>query len=192
MKQTMLIEEKIWLKYSLNTDKVMTAEKISLSKPSATDGMAVNQLIASCPPLDTNSVYCNLLQASHFNETSVAARADSGELVGFVSGYIQPNATDTLFVWQVAVGDSARGQGLAKKMVSSLLERPICSDVRYIETSITASNQGSWALFRRLAKELGASLEESIMFDKQTHFSGQHDTEHLVRIGPISQKVAKS
>jgi len=58
---------------------------------------------------------------------------DSGELVGFVSGYILPNKVDTLFVWQVAVSEKARGQGLAKKMVSSLLERSNCSGVRYIE-----------------------------------------------------------
>ncbi|WP_227803962.1 diaminobutyrate acetyltransferase [Marinomonas profundi] len=164
----------------------MNSEKIVFTKPSAVDGMAVHELVASCPPLDTNSVYCNLLQASHFSETSIAASLENEGLVGFVSGYIIPNQLDTLFVWQVAVSEKARGQGLAKKMVSSLLERSSCSGVRYIETSITASNQGSWALFRRLADQLGAPLEESVMFDKQTHFKGQHDTEHLVRIGPIS------
>ncbi|WP_421849381.1 diaminobutyrate acetyltransferase [Marinomonas sp.] len=164
----------------------MNSEKIVFTKPSALDGMAVNQLVASCPPLDTNSVYCNLLQASHFAETSVAASLENGEMVGFVSGYIIPNQVDTLFIWQVAVSEKARGQGLAKKMVSSLLERSNCSDVRYIETSITASNEGSWALFRRLANQLGVPLEESVMFDKQDHFKGKHDTEHLVRIGPFS------
>jgi len=164
----------------------MTTEKIVFNKPSSMDGMAVHQLVASCPPLDTNSVYCNLLQASHFNETSIAASLEDGELVGFVSGYILPNKVDTLFVWQVAVSEKARGQGLAKKMLSSLLERSSCSGVRYIETSITLSNQGSWALFRRLADQLGAPLEESVMFDKQTHFKGQHDTEMLVTIGPMS------
>ncbi|ETX10660.1 2,4-diaminobutyric acid acetyltransferase [Marinomonas ushuaiensis DSM 15871] len=164
----------------------MSAEKITFNKPSSIDGMAVHQLVASCPPLDTNSVYCNLLQASHFDETSIAASLEDGELVGFVSGYILPNKVDTLFVWQVAVSEKARGQGLAKKMVSQLLERSICSNVHYIETSITQSNQGSWALFRSLAEQLGTSLEESIMFDKQQHFQNKHDTEFLVRIGPFS------
>jgi L-2,4-diaminobutyric acid acetyltransferase len=168
-------------------DMTMTSKKILLNKPTAIDGMAVNQLIASCPPLDTNSVYCNLLQTSHFNETSIMASLENGELVGFISGYILPNASNTLFVWQVAVSDQARGQGLAKKMLSSLLERPFCVDVNYIETSITASNQGSWALFRSLANQLGTVLEESVMFDKKQHFREQHDTEYLVRIGPISR-----
>ncbi|WP_249411709.1 MULTISPECIES: diaminobutyrate acetyltransferase [Marinomonas] len=163
----------------------MNSEKIMFTKPSAVDGMAVNQLVASCPPLDTNSVYCNLLQASHFSDTSVAARFEGGEMIGFVSGYVVPKQLDTLFVWQVAVSEKARGQGLAKRMVSSLLERSSCSGVRYLETSITASNEGSWALFRRLADQLDAPLEESVMFDKQDHFKGRHDTEYLVRIGPF-------
>ena len=167
----------------------MKSDEILFTKPSAVDGMAVNTLVASCPPLDTNSVYCNLLQASHFNETSIAASLVDGEMVGFVSGYILPNQADTLFVWQVAVSEKARGQGLAKKMVLALLERSSCSDVHYIETSITASNDGSWALFRRLANQLDAPLEESVMFDKQEHFKGQHDTEHLVRIGPFSNEI---
>ncbi|MFT2097148.1 diaminobutyrate acetyltransferase [Marinomonas sp. 2405UD66-6] len=163
----------------------MNGKKILFDKPSAMDGMAVHKLIASCPPLDTNSVYCNLLQASHFSETSIMARLEDGELVGFISGYILPNAQNTLFVWQVAVSDQMRGQGLAKKMLSALLERPFCRDVTHIETSITADNQGSWALFRSLTNELGAVLEKSVMFDKEQHFKGQHETEHLAKIGPI-------
>ncbi|MDA3870409.1 MAG: diaminobutyrate acetyltransferase, partial [Gammaproteobacteria bacterium] len=89
---------------------------IELRKPISTDGAAVHRLISQCPPLDTNSMYCNLLQCTHFADTSVAA-VQENELVGFVSGYIVPQRADTLFVWQVAVGDKARGQGLAGRML---------------------------------------------------------------------------
>ncbi|SBS28142.1 L-2,4-diaminobutyric acid acetyltransferase [Marinomonas spartinae] len=159
-------------------------KNIELIKPSAEHGMPVNQLVASCPPLDTNSVYCNLLQADHFSETSVSAMLED-RLVGFISGYLIPNRTDTLFVWQVAVGEAARGRGLAKKMLSSVLERPACSDVAYIETTITQSNEASWALFRSIAKQLDAPLEDTVQYDKDSHFQGKHDTEFLVRIGPF-------
>jgi L-2,4-diaminobutyric acid acetyltransferase len=146
--------------------------------------MEVNQLVADCAPLDTNSVYCNLLQCDHFSDTSVAAELDDA-LVGFISGYLLPAKTDTLFVWQVAVHESARGKGLAKKMLRDILSRPSCAGVRYLETTITRSNEGSWALFRSLAKQLNSPLNESVQFDKETHFKGKHDTEYLVRIGPF-------
>ncbi len=157
---------------------------IDLRKPISTDGAAVHRLISQCPPLDTNSMYCNLLQCTHFADTSVAAVQDN-ELVGFVSGYIIPQRADTLFVWQVAVSDKARGQGLAGRMLQHLLERPFCKTVHNLETTITETNQASWALFERLADNLGGELNKSIMFDREQHFAGEHDSELLARIGPF-------
>ncbi|MFT5722059.1 MAG: L-2,4-diaminobutyric acid acetyltransferase [Motiliproteus sp.] len=162
----------------------MSLSTIDLSVPLSTDGHAVHQLIASCPPLDQNSMYCNLLQATHFASTSVSAKR-GGELVGFISGYALPERPDTLFIWQVAVDESARGCGLALSMLQHILQRPHCSEIHALETSITASNQASWALFRRLASNLNAQVEESILFDHVDHFRGIHDTEALVHIGPF-------
>lgn len=160
------------------------AAPINLRAPAAEDGAAVYELIAQCPPLDTNSMYCNLLQCTHFSATSVAAELND-DIVGFVSGYIQPDKPDTLFIWQVAVGEKARGQGLAGRMLRDILARAACDQVKFIETTITPDNRASWALFESLANKLGAELNHSVMFDRQQHFAGQHETEMLVRIGPI-------
>jgi L-2,4-diaminobutyric acid acetyltransferase len=159
-----------------------------LRLPSPDDGASVFHLISQCPPLDTNSMYCNLLQCTHFADTSVAAvqKNESGEtLVGFISGYIIPERKDTLFIWQVAVSEQARGMGLAGRMLKHILERPRCSQVNYLETTITESNQASWALFESLSKKLGTKLERKSMFDKEQHFAGEHDTELLARLGPL-------
>jgi L-2,4-diaminobutyric acid acetyltransferase len=158
--------------------------EIALRAPRAEDGAAVYQLIAECPPLDTNSMYCNLLQCAHFSATSVAAELN-GELVGFISGYIQPDQPDTLFIWQVAVGEKARGQGLAGRMLKEILARPACAAVRFIETTITPDNRASWALFESLTNKLGTEIQRSVMFERQQHFAGQHETEMLARIGPV-------
>ncbi|SDJ94883.1 diaminobutyrate acetyltransferase [Microbulbifer yueqingensis] len=157
-----------------------------LRRPVSEDGADVHRLIKRCPPLDENSVYCNLLQASHFADTSVAAEVD-GELAGFVSGYLIPSRPDTLFIWQVAVAEEGRGQGLAGRMIREILARPACAEVRYLETTITPDNEASWALFRGLARKLGTECNESIMFDRERHFKGQHDSEMLLRIGPFTQ-----
>lgn len=159
---------------------------IELQIPTAEDGMSVYELVQACPPLDTNSAYCNLLQCSHFADTSVAAVLE-GQLVGFISGYILPGKPDTLFIWQVAVSDKARGQGLASKMIQHILQRANCQQVQFIETTITESNAASWALFEGAAKKLDAQLTRSVMFDQQQHFKGQHDSEWLVRIGPFQR-----
>ncbi|WP_210394797.1 diaminobutyrate acetyltransferase [Motiliproteus sediminis] len=162
----------------------MSLPDIELRVPTAEDGRAVHRLVAECAPLDPNSLYCNLLQASHFSSTSVAAVAGE-QLVGFISGYLIPERPDTLFIWQVAVSDAARGQRLATRMLRHILERNSCAQVAFLETTITPDNQASWALFRGLAERLGAELSESVMFDRQRHFGAEHDSEMLARIGPF-------
>tara|TARA_R110001592_G_scaffold288331_4_gene557369 strand:- start:32254 stop:32763 length:510 start_codon:yes stop_codon:yes gene_type:complete len=161
--------------------------QIVLRNPRDADGCDVHRLIANCPPLDTNSMYCNLLQCTHFANTSViAVDDDTQEVLGFISGYIKPTDSNTLFIWQVAVSEKARGQGLAKKMLFNIIERDVQNQLSYIETTITDNNPGSWALFGSLAKELQTELLRSEFFTKELHFQGVHDTEHLVQIGPFN------
>ncbi len=159
-----------------------------IRKPDGVDGYDVHSLIANCPPLDPNSIYCNLLQCQHFSNTSVIAIDQlSQKVVGFISAYIKPGDSSTLFVWQVAVSELARGQGLAKKMLLNILDRDTHKSLQYIETTITDDNPGSWALFGSIAKMLNTELIRSELFTKELHFQGVHDTENLVRIGPFQR-----
>ena len=160
------------------------SDSITLRKPVPTDGTFLHRLISQCPPLDTNSLYCNLLHCSHFAETSVAAVRD-GDLLGFVSGYVVPGRPDTLFIWQVAVSDQARGVGLASNMLKHILDREDLRNIRFLETTITPTNDASWALFTKFAKTCHANLAAHPHFDEEAHFAGQHDSERLVRIGPF-------
>lgn len=162
------------------------SESVELRHPTAEDGYAVNQLVEANPPLDPNSIYCNLLQCSHFAETSVAAFKD-GEMVGFVSGYIPPATPHILFVWQIVVDKAGRGLGLAKRLVKAQLYSDACKGVTHIHTTITPDNDASWGLFRSLAKDLNAELNSGVYFQKDKHFGGVHDDEHLLEIGPISR-----
>ncbi|MDO6461512.1 diaminobutyrate acetyltransferase [Granulosicoccaceae sp. 1_MG-2023] len=161
--------------------------KISLRPPVAEDGAGVHKLITECPPLDTNSVYCNLLQCDHFAGTSVTAER-SGRIVGFISGYRVPDRPHVLFVWQVAVSPRARGQKLASRMLQHILARPQNAGVTHIETTITKDNQASWSLFRRLARSFDAELKRNVKFCEEKHFNGQHETEYLATIGPLAQE----
>lgn len=159
---------------------------ITLRTPVKDDGYRLHQLVAECPPLDPNSIYCNLLQCSHFAETGVAAEIN-GDLVGFISGYIPPQQPETVFVWQVAVHEKGRGQGLAKRMLKAIVARDACKDVTHMETTITEDNEASWALFRSFSRDMGAELTYHEHFEKDTHFGGKHDSEFLLRIGPFTK-----
>jgi L-2,4-diaminobutyric acid acetyltransferase len=167
----------------------MSSTTFLLRRPVATDGHALNQLIERCPPLDTNSVYCNLLQCSHFSATSIAADNLQGELVGFISGYRPPERPDTLFVWQVAVDSSMRGQGLGIAMLMGLLERTAAEGVRWLETTISPGNGASEALFAKAFRQLDVTARTEVLFSRENHFNGQHDDEVLYRAGPFALPV---
>lgn len=165
----------------------MPSKPFSLRVPRATDGHALNQLVKRCPPLDTNSVYCNLLQCTDFSATSIAAEHTDGDLVGFISGYCPPSRPDTLFIWQVAVDDRMRGQGLALRMLLELVRRTgMNNGVRWLETTISPGNTASEALFARAFRQLGVKPDTRVLFSRDSHFDGQHDDEVLYRAGPFS------
>jgi L-2,4-diaminobutyric acid acetyltransferase len=172
----------------------IVSERYALRRPRAADGKSVHALISACAPLDTNSLYLNLLQCTHFADTCVSAtRIDQpSSLAGFVSGYLLPNRPTTLFIWQVAIAASERGNGLASAMLFDLLERPACNDVDRIETTITESNSASWALFRSLARSLECPLEDRVLFDRNAHLDGVHESEVLVAIGPFGRRSAST
>ena len=155
-----------------------------IRKPNPDDGWGIYELVKSCPPLDVNSAYAYLLLATQFRDTCAVATNEEGEIVGFVSGYVKSNAPDTYFLWQVAVGEKARGTGLARRLVEAVMSRPEIAEVRHLETTITPDNAASWGLFTRLADRWQAPLNSREYFSTD-QLGGEHDPENLVRIGPF-------
>ena len=155
-----------------------------MRRPRAEDGAQITALIAAAPPLDRNSAYCNLLQCTDFADTCVVAERD-GRIVGWVSGYRPPATPEDIFVWQVAVDASARGEGLAARMLDALIARPAVAGATSLITTITEANQASWALFNAFARRHGATLAKALRFDRDAHLGGTHDTEWEARVGPL-------
>lgn len=161
----------------------------TLREPEPTDGSEIWELVRECKPLDENSMYCNLIQCDHFSDTCVLAEIE-GKPVGWVSGHVIPSDPETLFIWQVAVSEDARGMGLGSLMLKEALQREACADVNKIQTTITSDNDASWALFRKFAEECGTDLDTEAYYEKDEHFNGQSKTENLVTI-PLAEELAK-
>ena len=165
-----------------------TGQNWTIRPPVAEDGVRIHDLIRDCPPLDANSLYCNLVQCIHFADTSAVAE-DQGRLVGWISAYRLPRDPSTLFVWQVAIAPPARGVGLAIRLIDDILARPGNRDLRRIEASVTSSNLSSMGMFQRLARRREADLEWSAWLDRFDHFEDRHDTEWLLRIEPLESRA---
>lgn len=130
--------------------------------------------------LDVNASYAYLLWCRDFAGTSVLATVDD-EPAGFVTGYSRPERPDVLMVWQVAVDAEHRGRGLAARMLHELTDRVRPAS---LETTITADNEASIALFTGFARDRGTDVVREPLFDAGL-FPDGHDGELLFRIGPL-------
>ncbi|GGM44223.1 L-2,4-diaminobutyric acid acetyltransferase [Longimycelium tulufanense] len=156
---------------------------VLIEQPGTTDGAEMWRIARDSQTLDLNPSYAYLLWCRDFSVTSAVARVD-GTVAGFVTGYLRPDAPDTLVVWQIAVDAQQRGHGLAGRLLRHLLARLAERGVRFLETTITADNTASIALFSALARDLGTTIERRELFDAAM-FPDGHAAEDLYRIGPI-------
>lgn len=168
----------------------MTAAQaqFQLDHPGVADGAAIWRIARDSKVLDLNSSYSYLLWCRDFAATSVVARDETGEVAGFVTGYIRPERPGTLVVWQVAVDEAHRGHGLAGGLLDGLTAkvkdagRPVTT----VETTITPDNSASQALFLSYARRHGAGVERTVLFDAGLFPDDGHLPEELYRIGPIA------
>jgi L-2,4-diaminobutyric acid acetyltransferase len=158
----------------------MSMSERVIDSPSKMDGAAIWRIARDSGKLDLNSSYAYLLWCHDFADTSAVARVD-GDVVGFVIGYLRPQAPDTLVVWQIAVDAGQRGKGAAAALLDAVVSR---TGARRMETTITSDNEASNALFRSLADRWGAEMSVAGEFSAD-EFPDDHETEVLYRIGPF-------
>ncbi|SDP02146.1 L-2,4-diaminobutyric acid acetyltransferase [Actinopolyspora xinjiangensis] len=165
-----------------------SAGRVEIDTPAVADGPELYRITRDSGVLDVNSPYAYLLWCRDFASTSLVARSHDG-VVGFVTGYVRPDAVDTLVVWQIGVDAALRGHGVAGRLLERLFGTASRDGIRYLETTITADNSASINLFAALARDHGAPLEVSELFPSEL-FPDSHVGEDLYRIGPLAPEGA--
>ncbi|TSE00177.1 diaminobutyrate acetyltransferase [Skermania sp. ID1734] len=171
------------------TPEYRTAPPVHLRRPQLADGAHLWRLATDSGVLDANSSYAYVLWCRDFTDTTVIAEKD-GEVVGFITGYRRPAAPDTLFVWQVAVDESQRGNGIGVAMLEELVSHLVPQGVRSMETTVSPDNAASIAMFAALARRRGATITTSKMFEP-TDFPDAHEAEELYTITPLNRPEGK-
>ncbi|MFP5019499.1 diaminobutyrate acetyltransferase [Pseudonocardia phyllosphaerae] len=157
-----------------------------IGAPVPADGVDMWRLAVESQTLDANARYAYVLWSRDFAGTSAIARRDDGEAVGFVTGYLRPDAPDTLMIWQVCVDGRARGAGLAGRLLDAAWDQAVAgAGVTRMETTITPDNASSIRLFTKFAERHATTIEREDLFGPDL-LGDEHEPEHLYRIGPIA------
>ncbi|WP_084337604.1 diaminobutyrate acetyltransferase [Actinomadura oligospora] len=185
---------------SSTTNRAHTGTGFVLAEPTLRDGPDLWRMARESGVLDVNSAYSYTLWCRDFAATSIVARdathdddpdadhdtvREGGRPRGFVTGFLRPDAPETLFVWQVAVDPARRGRGLARLMLDGLADRLTPRGARAVEATVTPSNAASTALFSSFARDLGAELTRTPLFGSD--LLDGHEPEVLFRIGPLGR-----
>ncbi len=134
--------------------------------------------------VDPNSPYAYLMLGEFFSDTCAVAVFDD-QLIGFVTGFRLPTDPEPLFIWQIAVADSARGSGLGGRLLDEVANRPSPPRIRHLAATVTPDNEASDRLFRAFADRWGAACEVEELFEDGDFPPGDHAPELRYRIGPL-------
>ncbi|MFF3223999.1 diaminobutyrate acetyltransferase [Nocardia suismassiliense] len=162
-----------------------TGPAVVLRAPRVADGAQLWRIAKDSEVLDTNSSYAYVLWCRDFATTSVVAEVN-GRVVGFVIGYVRPQAPDTVFVWQVAVDRAQQGKGTGAQLLHALLNNVAAQGVSKLETTISPDNAASIALFTSVARRRDARITKRPLFDAGV-FPDSHAPEDLYLIAPTAR-----
>ncbi|MER6477271.1 diaminobutyrate acetyltransferase [Streptomyces filamentosus] len=171
----------------LREEAPVSARDWTVGRPRTGDGAQLWRLARESGTLDVNSSYSYLLWCRDFAGTSAVARDADGRPMGFVTGYLRPDAPGTLLVWQVAVDAAYRGRGVAGALLDHLSERVAAAHpLDAVETTITPDNQASERLFGAYARRHGARVSRTVLFPSGAFPAPGHEAEVLHRIAPLA------
>lgn len=164
--------------------ELRSGETIHFRRPTENDGSEMYRIVQQSEVLDVNSPYSYLMWSKYFNKTSIVAVCEN-QIIGFVTGFIQPEDPNTLFIWQIAVDKHYRGHGLATKLIEQLLVRLREEEIIFLEATVTPSNIPSSKLFKGIAEKQKTNCAIFECFSKELFPDENHETEFTYRIGPL-------
>lgn len=167
------------------TRPLLRGAEYNFHHPRRADGAAFFRLVRESGALEANSAYAYVMACDHFADTCLLA-VRQGRAVGFVLAFVSPARPNAVFVWQIGVAPSERGQGLGRSLLTRLMDAPACRALAHLEATVAPSNRASHRLFTGFARALGVPclISEAAGYGAAL-FPGDHEAEPLYRIGPF-------
>ncbi|MBE1282839.1 MAG: GNAT family N-acetyltransferase [Rhodobacteraceae bacterium] len=153
----------------------------TLRAPQPEDGERVALLAKDDRKQAFGELLGELSDFEQFMNTSIVAEVD-GEVVGAVLAYVPPYAPNTLNILQVVIHENEENKGLGSLMLGQLMRRKVCAEITQVETTISACDDVTWALFRRFARWQRSRMEITPFFTQALQPRRRHENDNQVTI----------
>ena len=125
-------------------------EDFKIKNTSEEDFVEIAELADNCSPMETerNSIYH--IFTKFFKSTSLVAEFPSGNIAGFILGFISQENPEEAYIHMLGVDPKVRGKGIGRKLVETFLDSVALKGCKKVYLITKPINWNSISFYRKL------------------------------------------
>ena len=125
-------------------------EELKIRNTFEEDFVNIAELAEECSPMETerNSIYH--IFTKFFRSTSFVAESTSGEIVGFILGFISQENPEEAYIHLLCVDPKKRGKSIGRKMVDAFMDAVALKGCKKVNLITKPINWNSISFYKKL------------------------------------------
>ncbi len=163
---------------------------MKIRKASVEDFLKLHDLIGKIEGIVQHPTHFYKIMINNFGNSIIIAE-ESGELTGFLLGFVSQTDPDEFFIWQLGVDPAFRGRKIAKRIMQATIDSAADHKCKRITATVETTNKASQRLFESSGfiivtnESLGELIEEhDKLAVKDYYASGTNQVFYQLNITP--------
>lgn len=125
-------------------------EELKIRNTFEEDFVNIAELAEECSPMETerNSIYH--IFTKFFRSTSFVAESTSGEIVGFILGFISQENPEDAYIHLLCVDPRMRGKNIGRKMIDAFMDAVASKGCKKVNLITKPINWNSISFYKKL------------------------------------------
>ena len=125
-------------------------EDITIRNPLEEDFIKIADLGEECEPMETESHQVYHIFTKYFKSTCFVAQISTGEIVGFLLGFISPENLEESYIHLLCVDPKMRGRNIGRKLIDAFLEMATSKGVKKVILITKPINWNSISFYKKI------------------------------------------